>query len=418
MKVLIVGGGGREHALAWKIAASPRVEKLYCAPGNAGIAQVAECVDIGQEDCPGLLRFSMEKGIDLCVVGPEAPLAQGIGDMFAREGRPIFGPGAEGAKLESSKAFAKDLMRRHDIPTASFRVFDRYQDAVEYCLPPRLPLAIKADGLAAGKGVAICHTAEEAERALQMMMLEGKFGEAGRVIVAEELLQGTEASLLALTDGETVLCLPSAQDHKRVLDADEGPNTGGMGAFCPAPALTPEIHGQVEREVLIPLLHALRIGEIPYRGVIYVGLMVTQAGPKVLEFNVRFGDPETQPILARLESDLVEILQATVEGRLGEVDPKWKDGSSVAVVIASGGYPGSYEKGKEILGLDEDGGIEGAIVFHAGTKRQDGKWLTAGGRVLSVTATGADVEEARRKAYEGVRKISFAGMHYRKDIAR
>ena len=416
MKILVVGGGGREHALAWKIGASPRVEKLWCAPGNAGIAESAECVDIGAEEIEGLLRFAKENKVDLTVVGPEAPLAAGIADLFGEAGLTVFGPGAEGARLESSKAFAKDLMRRHAIPTAAFRVFDRYEEAVEHCQTPNLPVAVKADGLAAGKGVVLCHTAQEAEEALGEMMLKGRFGDAGKKVLVEDLLQGQEASLIALTDGDTILCLPSAEDHKPVFDDDLGPNTGGMGAFSPAPALTPEVIGQVEAEILVPLLHALRTQGIRYRGAIYAGLMINQGKPRVLEFNVRFGDPETQPTLARLRSDLVDLLQATAEGRLGEVQPEWEEGASVSVVLASGGYPGSYRKGLEISGLDEQGGVDGADVFHAGTARRDGKWVTSGGRVLSVTTSGKDVAEARRRAYAAVDKIYFEGMHFRRDI--
>lgn len=416
MKILVVGGGGREHALAWKIASSPRVKKLWCAPGNAGIAQIAECVDISAEDCQGLLRFARESRVDLVVVGPEAPLAAGLSDLLVKEGIPVFGPGAEGAQLESSKAFSKDLMRAHGIPTASYRVFHRFEEAVEYCQSPRFPLAVKADGLAAGKGVVLCHSEEEAETTLQEMMLLERFGEAGKTVVVEDLLPGEEASLIALTDGETILCLPSAEDHKPAFDGDRGPNTGGMGAFSPASALTPEITLQVEKEILIPLVHALRGRGIHYRGAIYAGLMIAQGKSRVLEFNVRFGDPETQPTLALLKSDLVDLLLATAEGRLAEARPEWEEGAAVSVVLASGGYPGSYRKGLEITGLDERGGVEGALVFHAGTAREGDRWVTSGGRVLSVTATGKDVAEARRGAYDSLGKISFPEMHYRKDI--
>ena len=417
MKILIVGGGGREHALAWKIASSDRVETVYACPGNPGMADVAECVDIGQEDIDGLLRFAQENGVNLAVAGPEAPLAAGIGDRFEKEGIPLFGPGAEGARLESSKGFAKDLMRRYAIPTATFGVFDRFDEAIEYCQPPRLPLVVKADGLAAGKGVILCSDAEAAEDALRAMMIEGRFGDAGKTVVVEEMLQGDEASLIALTDGKTILALPSARDYKPVFDNDQGPNTGGMGAFSPAPALQPAVIRVVEAEILVPLLHALRRNKIRYRGVIYAGLMITNKGPRVLEFNVRFGDPETQPILTRLRTDLVDLLEATVKGRLEEASLEVDDAPAVTVVLASEGYPGSYNKGLEITGLDSRGQVDGAVVFHAGTARQGEKWLTAGGRVLSVTASGDDVADARRKAYAAAGKISFPGKHFRKDIA-
>ena len=417
MKVLVVGGGGREHALTWKLSQSSRVSKLWCAPGNAGIAGVAECVDIGAENIDGLLAFAREQGVELVVVGPEAPLVAGIADRFAGAGVPVFGPKADGARLEGSKAFAKDLMRRNDIPTAPYRVFDRYDEALDYCQPPHLPVAVKADGLAAGKGVVICRETEEAETALGEMMLQKRFGDAGATVVVEDLLHGTEASLLAITDGKTLVSLPSAQDHKRALDGGRGPNTGGMGAFSPAPALTPEMTRRVEREVLVPLLHGLRTEGIDYRGVIYAGLMIGPGGPRVLEFNVRFGDPEIQPILLRLRSDLLDLLLGAVEGRLEETASDWSPDPSLAVVLASGGYPGSYAKGAEIHGLDETGGVEGATVFHAGTARRDGRWVTAGGRVMAVTTTAPTIAAAREQAYQAVGRISWEGMHYRKDIA-
>ena len=417
MKVLVVGGGGREHALAWKLSQSSRISKLWCTPGNAGIAGVAECVDISAENIDGLLQFSQEQGVELAVIGPEAPLVAGIGDRFAEAGVPLFGPNADGARLEGSKAFAKDLMRRNAIPTAPYRVFEQLDEALDYCQPPHLPLAVKADGLAAGKGVVICRKTEEAETALREMMLEKRFGDAGAKVVVEDLLHGTEASLLAITDGRTIVSLPSAQDHKRAFDGGEGPNTGGMGALSPAPALTPEMTEQVEREILVPLLHGLRIEGIEYRGVIYAGLMIGPSGPRVLEFNVRFGDPEIQPILLRMRSDLLELLLGAVQGTLDRAAPDWSPDPAVALVLASGGYPGSYTKGAEISGLDESGGVHGATVFHAGTARRDGQWVTAGGRVMAVTATAPTVAAARDQAYSAAGRISWEGMHYRKDIA-
>lgn len=415
--MLVVGGGGREHALVWKIAQSPLVEKVYAAPGNAGIAQEAECVDLKADDVEGLLQFARRAGIDLTVVGPEAPLVAGIVDRFEEAGLPIFGPRREAARLEGSKVFAKKLMREARIPTAEFRVFEEPDEAHRYLDSQTGPLVVKADGLAAGKGALVCRNIDEAHEAVEVIMVERKFGDAGRAVVIEECLTGEEASILALTDGRTILLLPSSQDHKPIYDGDRGPNTGGMGAYSPAPVVTPEMEERITREVLVPVVHALRVRGVRYRGVIYAGLMITPGGPKVLEFNCRFGDPETQPILVRLQSDLVEALRATIEGRLDEVALRWDERPAVCVVMASGGYPGPYEKGKSISGLEEVARMPDVVVFHAGTSSADGRVVTAGGRVLGVTALGGNVAQAKERAYEAVRKIHFEGAYYRTDIA-
>jgi len=416
MRVLLVGGGGREHALAWKIAQSPLVSKLYCAPGNAGIAGVAECVDIPAEEVQALLKFARREKIDLTVVGPEAPLAAGIVDRFEHSGLAIFGPSQRAAELEGSKVFAKHILRKHAIPTARYDVFETVDAAEEHVRKASFPLVIKADGLAAGKGVSVCHRREEAMDAIARMMKERVFGDAGNRVVVEECLFGEEASILALTDGRTIVPLPSSQDHKRVNDGDKGPNTGGMGAYSPAPVITPEQGARIEREIIIPIVHAMNAEERRYKGVVYAGVMMTDDGPRVLEFNVRFGDPETQPILARLKGDLVPVLKAIAEGNLQKADLAWDPRPAVCVVMASGGYPGHYEKGKVISGLDAAAALGDVVVFHAGTALKDGKAVTAGGRVLGVTALGADVRSAIARAYEAVSLIRFDGAHYRTDI--
>lgn len=417
MRVLVVGGGGREHALVWKIAQSPQVDAIYAAPGNAGISEYAECLDIGAEDIDGLLEFARSQGIDLTVVGPEVPLVAGVVDRFREAGLRIFGPEKEAAQLEGSKVFAKRLMREARVPTVEFRVFDEPTTAHQYLDSQDAPIVVKADGLAAGKGVLVCRSIDEAHQAVDAIMVDRRFGEAGREVIIEECLVGEEASIVALTDGKTIYPLPPSQDHKPIYDGDGGPNTGGMGAYSPAPVVTPEMEEHITRAILVPVVHALRVRGIRYRGVIYAGLMMTPGGPKVLEFNVRFGDPETQPILVRLKSDLVPALEAVADGRLQETSLEWDDRPAVCVVMASGGYPGSYEKGKPITGLGEVAGMTDVAVFHAGTASADGRLVTNGGRVLGVTALGETVAEAKARAYDAVKKIQFDGAYYRTDIA-
>jgi len=416
VKVLIIGSGGREHALAWKIAQSPKVTQLFCAPGNAGIAGVAECVNIPADEVQALLKFARREKIGLTVVGPEAPLVAGIADRFEANGLPIFGPSQRAAELEGSKVFAKHILRKHAIPTARYDVFETVDAAEEHLRKAPLPLVVKADGLAAGKGVIICQTRKEAMDAISLMMKERVFGNAGNRVVVEECLFGEEASILALTDGRAIVPLPSSQDHKRIFDHDEGPNTGGMGAYSPAPVITAEQYARIEREILIPIVHAMNAEDRRYKGVIYAGVMMTDDGPRVLEFNVRFGDPETQPILARLRGDLVPVLAAIAQGNLQDADLDWDPRPAVCVVMASGGYPGHYEKGKVIHGLDAAGALPDVTVFHAGTELRDGKVVTAGGRVLGVTALGDDIRGAIARAYEAVKRIRFEGAHYRTDI--
>lgn len=415
MRILIVGGGGREHALAYKIAQSPRVERIYCAPGNAGIAALAECVDIGVADTARLLSFARDRSIDFTVVGPEAPLVAGLADVFRAAGRKVFGPGAAAAALEGSKSFAKEIMRRYGVPTAAGRVFTAANEAYSYLDATPGPWVVKADGLAAGKGVVVTDDAAEAQRAVQSMMVDRVFGAAGDRILVEECLTGEEVSVLAFTDGRTVVPMLAAQDHKRVFDGDAGPNTGGMGAYAPAPVLTGELAAVVRDKILLPTIAGLAAEGIRFTGVLYAGLMITAQGPKVLEFNVRFGDPEAQPVLMLLASDLVEIMLAVEAGRLDQVPVRWREGAAVCVVLASGGYPGAYATGVPIEGLDR---VPSPVtVFHAGTARdRDGRVVTAGGRVLGVTACGTDIAAACGLAYRGAAAISFAGMHYRHDI--
>ncbi|MCG9966613.1 phosphoribosylamine--glycine ligase [Pelotomaculum terephthalicicum JT] len=416
MKVLVVGGGGREHVLVWKLRQSPRVSEIYCAPGNAGIARQAACVNIGAEDIPSLLAFAREKAIDLTLVGPEAPLTAGIVDQFQAAGLKIFGPSRAAAEIEGSKVFAKDIMAKYNIPTAGYAVFTDPAEAAAYIEKAGVPCVLKADGLAAGKGVIIANDLRTARSAVRSIMVDRDFGEAGARLVVEECLTGEEVSILAFTDGETVVPMVSSQDHKRAFDNDEGPNTGGMGAYAPAPVYTPEVAKRSMEEILVPMIRALKAEGRTYRGVIYAGLMVSDGKPKVLEFNVRFGDPEAQPVLSLLETDLVEIMEAVLENRLAQIEIKWKPQASVCVVLASGGYPGSYEKGKAIGGLDVV--PDDIMVFHAGTAEKDGRIVTSGGRVLGVTATGPDIPAAISKAYEAVEKIWFDGMHCRRDIGR
>ena len=415
MKVLVVGGGGREHALVWKLAQSPMVAKVYCAPGNAGIAQLAECHDIPATDIGRLLQFAKKRRIDLTVVGPEAPLVQGIVDEFEKRGLRIFGPRAAAAALEGSKAFAKEFARRHGIPTASFAVFTDVQDAWRYIERHPLPLVVKADGLAAGKGAIVCETREQARQALETMMVQRAFGPSGEVVVIEEFLRGEEASLLVLTDGDSYRCLVPAQDHKRIFDGDQGPNTGGMGAYAPTPAVDAHQLRLIEEQLVKPTIEGMQLEGRPYRGVLYLGLMLTSQGSRLVEYNCRFGDPETQAVLPLLESDLAALMNATVEGRLAQLELTNRKGAAVCVVLASAGYPGTYEKNKPITGLDRDF-PENVLIFHAGTKRSNGQILTDGGRVLGVTAVGDSIPHAIREAYGAIAQITFDGAYYRRDI--
>ncbi|TEB16142.1 Phosphoribosylamine--glycine ligase [Pelotomaculum sp. FP] len=416
MRVLVVGGGGREHALVWKLKQSPRVTKVYCAPGNAGIARDADCIHIKAEDVQGLLNFALKNEIGLTVVGPEAPLNAGIVDRFEAAGLKIFGPSQAAAEIEGSKVLSKEIMARYGIPTASYAVFTDPAEAASYIKRTGAPCVVKADGLAAGKGVIVALDEESALDAVRSIMVDKDFGAAGERLVVEERLSGEEVSILAFTDGVSVVPMIASQDHKRAYDNDEGPNTGGMGAYAPAPVYTADVHRKTMEEILIPMVQAMNNEGRTYRGVIYAGLMVDENGPKVLEFNARFGDPEAQPVLMLLETDLVDIIEAILEKRLGQIEIKWKEQAAVCVVLASGGYPGSYEKGKVIKGLENPGGE--VLVFHAGTAAKDGDIVTAGGRVLGVTAAGSDIPSAIERAYAAVEKIHFDGMHYRHDVGR
>ena len=420
MKILLVGGGGREHALAWKLSKSSLVDKIYAAPGNAGISEIAECIDISQGDIDALKNFAFKNKIDLTVVGPEEPLVKGIVDLFNENGLRVFGPGKNAALLEGSKVFAKKLMSKYNIPTADFKIFDNSKDATDYLSKANFPIVIKADGLAAGKGVVIAKDFNEASEAVTNIMEEKIFGSAGDKIVVEECLLGEEASFIAVTDGEYILPFDSSQDHKPVFNNDQGPNTGGMGAYSPAPVVNESVYRKIMDKVMYPLLNGFKAEGIVYRGVIYAGLMISQGEPSVLEFNVRFGDPETQPLLSRLDSDIIDILLGSINGNLKEVAEKvkWNDSSAVCVVMASGGYPGKYEKGIEIHGLEQVKNMENVIVFHAGTKSKNGKTVTNGGRVLGVTALNGSIENSIKKAYEAVKKISWDGVHYRDDIGK
>ena len=418
MKVLVVGGGGREHALVWKIGLSPRVSKVYCAPGNAGISRQAEIVAIKPNEIDALLQFALKEKIDLTVVGPEDPLTRGIVDRFESAGLAIFGPRRRAAEIEGSKAFAKALMEKYQIPTGAYSVFEDPEEARVYVRQRGAPIVVKADGLAAGKGVVICKTVEEAIHWIDRMMVERIFGDAGKRVVIEEHLTGEEASFIALTDGQTILPLASSQDHKAVFDGDEGPNTGGMGAYSPAPVVTEEVDRKIMETILQPLIKGMEKEGRPYRGVVYAGLMISEGQPKVLEFNARLGDPETQPIFMRLQSDIVPVFEACIRGGLSRFRLEWDPRPSVCVVMASKGYPGDYEKGKVIKGLDEVARMEDLFVFHAGTALQDGEVVTNGGRVLGVTGLGENIREAIERTYQAVRKISWEGVHYRTDIAQ
>ena len=415
MRVLVIGAGGREHALAWKIAQSPLVKKVYCAPGNAGTANVAENVDIPAENINALRQFATMKGIGLTVVGPEQPLVKGIVDSFEESGLRVFGPSQRAAEIEGSKVFCKDLMKKYAIPTARYEVFDS-PDKVKLFTREDEPVVVKASGLAAGKGVILCNNGAEARSAIESIMRDKAFGEAGDQVVGEEFLTGQEVSLLAFTDGKTVLPLDSAQDHKAAFDEDTGPNTGGMGAYSPAPVFTDDLKEQVINEIMNPTVRAMAKEGRQYRGILYAGLMLTESGPKVLEFNARFGDPETQPIMMRINSDIVPVFEACIDGTLAKCSLQWKPEPTVCVVMAAKGYPGAYEKGKEINGLDSADNQGNTVVFHAGTRMNGGKVVTNGGRVLGVTALGIDIGAAIKSAYSAVEKIEWDGIHYRKDI--
>jgi len=419
MRVLIVGSGGREHALAWKVAQDAVVTSVLAAPGSAGIAQCAECIPVAVDDVAGLAAIATERGADLTIVGPEVPLAGGIVDLFEKRGLRIFGPNRSAARLEASKAFMKSVLVDAGVPTARYGEFTEVEPAVGFATELGFPVVIKADGLAAGKGVVICADAHEARETVASMLEGGSFGDAGRRIVVEEFLTGEEVSFLALTDGENVIPLEPSQDHKTVFDGDHGPNTGGMGAYSPAPVIDATMSQHVVQHVLVPTIAALRARGVGFRGVLYAGLMMTTDGPKVLEYNVRFGDPECQPLMMRLESSLVELVEACVDGRADRIRPRWSSDAAVCVVMAAEGYPGGYRKGDVIEGLDDALACEGAMVFHAGTARDDrGRWVTAGGRVLGVTARGATVATAIENAYRAVDCIRWRGVHFRKDIGR
>jgi phosphoribosylamine--glycine ligase len=420
MKILLVGGGGREHALAWKIAQSPLVEHLWAAPGNPGIAKHARCLDLAVDDADGLAGFATGHDVDLVVVGPEPPLVAGLADRLRARGLAVFGPSARAAAIEGSKAFSKELMARHGIPTARFATHIEPAAARRYARELGAPLVVKTDGLAAGKGAIVCATLEEADAAIAQCMERREFGAAGATVVIEEFMVGEEASFFALSSGASVLPLAAAQDHKTVFDDDRGPNTGGMGAYTPVPSVDAEMQARIMREIVEPTLAALTAEGAPYQGVLYAGLMLTKEGPKVVEFNCRFGDPECQAIMARMEGDLVPLLDAVARGeKLPRPEP-WTSGrrASVCVTVASGGYPGQYTTGREITGVVDASALPGVQVFHAGTARRDGALVTAGGRVLGVTAVAADLPAAIARAYEGVGLIRFEGMHYRTDIGR
>ncbi|MBI3601074.1 MAG: phosphoribosylamine--glycine ligase [Nitrospinae bacterium] len=428
MKVLVIGSGGREHALVWKIARSPLVGKIYCAPGNAGTSEGAENIDIEPTNIEGLAEFASKNSITLTVVGPEMPLTLGIVNEFEKRGLRIFGPSKEAAEIEGSKVFAKYMMKKYGMPTARYESFNSPDEAKRYILRQaqdgmvslsnHAPLVIKADGLAAGKGVVICQTKEEAVKTIDSIMVEKRFGSAGDKIIIEEYLKGEEASFMAFSDGETIIPLASAQDHKQIYDGDIGPNTGGMGAYSPAPIITEKVEKDIIDTIMKPLLIGMKKEGRSYKGILYAGLMIAEGKSFVLEFNCRLGDPETQPVLARMKSDIVPIMMAAVEGKLKGKEIQWRDEASVCVVMAAKGYPDAYEKGKEIRGLEDAKKMAHLIVFHAGTSEKDGKILTSGGRVLGVTAIGADIKTAIDTAYKGVNLISWDGAYYRKDIGK
>ncbi len=418
MKVLVVGGGGREHTLVWKLSQSPKISELYCAPGNGGISKLATCVAIKATDIDGIVNYSKENKIDLVVVAPDDPLAAGMVDKLNEVGIRAFGPVKDAAIIEGSKAFSKDLMKKYNIPTAGYNVFENSSEALSYIDKYGAPIVVKADGLALGKGVIIAKTIEEAKDAVNGMMNDKLFGNAGNKIVIEEFIEGPEVSILAFTDGKTIVPMVSSQDHKRAYDNDQGPNTGGMGTFSPSPLYDDKLADFCMKEIFVPTIEAMNKEGRKFKGVLYFGLMLTKDGPKVLEYNARFGDPETQVVIPRLKTDLLEIFEAIIDEKLDEIDIEWDDNAAVCVVAASGGYPGKYPTGLEINGLDDAQANGETIVFHAGTSYKDGKFYTAGGRVLGVTAVEKTMDMAIDKAYAGIEKINFEGMHYRKDIGR
>ncbi len=419
MKVLIVGGGGREHAIAWKVAQSRKVDKLYCAPGNAGIAQVAECVDIGVMDFEKLTAFAREQDIDLTIIGPDDPLAAGAADAFEAAGLRVFGPVKSAAILEASKAFSKDLMKKYHIPTAAYETFDSPEKALAYVETADMPIVLKADGLALGKGVLICKTREEAREGVKSLMMDKQFGSAGDRIVVEEFMTGREVSVLSFVDGKTIKVMTSAQDHKRAKDGDQGLNTGGMGTFSPSPFYTDQIHQFCAQHIFQPTVDAMRAEGSAFKGIIFFGLMLTEKGPKVLEYNARFGDPETQVVLPRMKNDIVDVFEACIDGTLDQIELEFEDNAAVCVVLASDGYPEHYEKGLPISGLEAFQDKEGYYVFHAGSKFDEkGRIVTNGGRVLGVTAVGEDLKKARANAYEATEWIHFDNKYMRHDIGR
>lgn len=416
MKVLVVGSGGREHAICWKLLQSPKVDKIYCAPGNAGIGEVAELVPIGAMEFDKLIDFAKSEGIDFTVVGMDDPLVGGIVDKFEGEGLKVFGPRANAAIIEGSKAFSKELMKKYNIPTAAYETFDNYDAALEYVKKGTFPVVLKADGLALGKGVLICNTLEEAVEGLNTIMVDKKFGDSGNKVVIEEFLTGQEMSVLSFCDGKTIVPMVSAQDHKRALDGDKGLNTGGMGTFSPSRVYTPQLAEECLKTIYQPTVDALNAEGRTFKGIIFFGLMLTPKGMKVIEYNARFGDPETQVVLPRLKSDLMEIFEACVDGTLDKVNVEWEDKGTACVVLASGGYPESYTKGYEITGLEDAKKADNIVVFHAGTALRDGKFVTNGGRVLGVTGIGKNLDEAIQIAYEGVKLVDFKDKHFRTDI--
>ena len=418
MKVLVVGGGGREHTIIWKLTQSSRITKLYCAPGNGGISKLAECVPIKAIDIEKMVSFAKQENIDLVMVAPDDPLALGMVDAMEAAGIRAFGPVKAAAILEGSKAFSKDLMYKYNIPTAGYKVFTNSDEAIAYLKAGKIPVVVKADGLALGKGVIIAQTLQEAIDAVNSIMNDKVFGEAGSKVVIEEFIEGPEVSILAFTDGKTIVPMVSSQDHKRAYDQDMGPNTGGMGTFSPSPLYTAELDEYCMENIFLPTVDAMNKEGRTFKGVIYFGLMLTKDGPKVLEYNARFGDPETQVVLPRLKTDLLEIFEAIIDERLDSIDIEWDDNAAVCVVAASGGYPGKYQTGIEIKGIDAAQENDQTIVFHAGTSTKDGTFFTAGGRVLGVTAVAQSMQQAIEKAYQGIEKISFDGMHFRKDIGR
>ena len=418
MKVLIVGSGGREHAIAASVAKSPKVDKIYCAPGNAGIGQIAECVDIGAMEFDKLVDFAKEKEIDLTVIGMDDPLVGGVVDKFEEAGLRVFGPRKNAAILEGSKAFSKDLMKKYNIPTAGYENFDSPEEAMKYLETAKMPIVLKADGLALGKGVLICQTREEAMEGVKTLMLDKKFGEAGNTIVVEEFMTGKEVSVLSFVDGKTIKIMTSAQDHKRAKDGDQGLNTGGMGTFSPSPFYTDDVDEFCKKYIYQASVDAMAAEGRPFTGIIFFGLMLTEDGPKVLEYNARFGDPEAQVVLPRMKNDIIDVFEACIDGKLDEIDLEFEDNAAVCVVLASDGYPVSYEKGFEIKGLEQFDGKDGYYVFHAGTKLDDGKIVTNGGRVLGVTAKGDTLKEARANAYEVTKLIDFDNKYMRTDIGK